>query len=228
MVANFANDLISLAHVHSVFKTTADRSLASLTISSTESRSSDITIRGGAIVKTTLIGFCLILVVASSAFALDLTNVVTNQGGGAGKPCDTTGNLPSSTYSQVSSDNAGQPCVTSGSPASCDPTSTWNYEVHGHVTFGPPSSGTTATKVEVQTYIGGNHIACTAGTTVTCTGSVTLVEDSTHTVGPNNEQVSFNALEALLAAYNSVPGDLYRTWTFNLDSSDIGHHGIHG
>jgi len=160
------------------------------------------------------IAICLttILVFSWPAFAEDVTNIATNQGFGAGKACDTTGNLPSGTFSQVSSDNAGQPCVEKPSAQgdsddTCDNDSDWNYAVHGHVTFGPPSSGTRATTIEVQTYIGGNNILCTGGTTVTCQGTAYLAEDSTYAVGAHNESFPFDAGEFLLGPYHSVQGD---------------------
>jgi hypothetical protein len=162
--------------------------------------------------KSTVVAICVLLISAWPAHAEDVTNIATNQGVGTAKSCDTTGNLSSGTFSQVSSDNAGQPCVekSSGqgdSDDTCDSDSEWNYTVHGHVTFGPPSSGTRATTLEVQTYIGGNGILCTGGSTVTCSGTYTLAEDSTYTVGAHNESVPFDATESLLAPYRSVQGD---------------------
>lgn len=75
------------------------------------------------------------------------------------------------------------------------------------MTFGPPSSGTRATKVEVQTYAGGDGIICTGGTTVTCSGETAIYEDSTYLVGAHNETVPFAAARRLLGAYSRVPGD---------------------
>jgi hypothetical protein len=140
-----------------------------------------------------------------------ISNIVTNQGHGTGKACDTTGDLASGEFSQVSSDTAGQPCSANpgqGEPGQkCDSNSVWNYVVRGHVSFGPPSSGSIATEVEVQTYIGGDGISCTGGATVNCSGSSTLVEDAIYPVGTLNETFPFAAAESLLAAYQSVPGD---------------------
>ncbi len=140
-----------------------------------------------------------------------ISNIDTNQGHGVGKACDTTGDLTEGEFSQVSSDTAGQPCSENpgqGEPGQkCDPNSVWNYVVRGHMTFGPSSSGAPATEVEVQTYIGGDGMVCTGGTTVTCTGSSRLAEDSTYAVPPLNVTVPFAAAETLLAGYLSAPGD---------------------
>ena len=140
-----------------------------------------------------------------------ISNIVTNQGHGVGKACDTTGDLIEGEFYQVSSDTAGQPCSENpgqGEPGQkCDPNSVWNYVVRGHVTFGPPNSGTPAAEVEVQTYIGGNGMVCTGGTTVSCSGSSRLAEDSTYTVPPLSDTIPFAAAETLLPAYLSAPGD---------------------
>jgi hypothetical protein len=140
-----------------------------------------------------------------------ISNVVTNQGHGTGKACDTTGDLAAGEFAQVSSDTAGQPCSANPgqgeSGQKCDPTSAWNYIVRGHLTFGPPSAGATATAVEVQIYIGGDGISCSGGVSVNCSGSSTLVEDATYPVGSLSETIPFAAAESLLAAYQSVPGD---------------------
>ena len=140
-----------------------------------------------------------------------ISNIITNQGHGVGKACDTTGDLTEGEFYQVSSDTAGQPCSENpgqGEPGQkCDPSSVWNYVIRGHVTFGPPSSGTSAAEVEVQTYIGGNGMVCTGGTTVSCRGSSRLAEDSTYTVPPLSDTIPFAAAETLLPAYLSAPGD---------------------
>jgi len=162
-----------------------------------------------------------------------VTNALTHQGGsnlailnsGEQWPCATTGNLPENTWSMVSADNAGQPCLENvnegdvygtgllgDSDDSCDPYTPWNYDVQGHVTFGPPTSGTRATSVEVQVYIGGGGQnddpgGCTIqGSTITCT-NVQFVEDSTIAVTAYNESFRFSALELGLAPYYSTPGD---------------------
>ena len=137
---------------------------------------------------------------------LDVTNAVTHQGGVTGKPCDTTGNLTANTYSQLSSDNAGQPCTEGINNVLCDTNSKWNYTVHGHLTLTPPTSGTTASTVEVQTYIGGNLFSCTHGTTITCTGSYVLVEDSTYDMGSTTLSIPFDMGEYLLAPHDSGGG----------------------
>jgi hypothetical protein len=140
-----------------------------------------------------------------------ISNIVTNQGHGTGKACDTTGDLAPGEFAQVSSDAAGQPCTANPGQGElgqkCDSTSVWNYIVRGHLTFGPPSAGTVATAIEVQTYVGGDGISCAGGATVSCSGSSILVEDATYPVGSLNETVPFAAAESLLAAYQSLPGD---------------------
>ena len=114
-------------------------------------------------------------------------------------------------FTQVSSDTAGQPCTANPGQGESgqlwNQTTVWNYVVRGHVTFGPPSSGALATQVEVQTWIGGNGMSCTGGAAVACTGSNTLVEDSTYAVGTYRTDHALAAAESLLAAYSSVPGD---------------------
>jgi len=143
--------------------------------------------------------------------ALDVTNIVTHQGGGQ-KPCVTTGNLTADTFSLLSADNAGQPCTNGANNALCDSTSKWNYTVHGHLTLAPPTSGTTASSVEVQTYIGGNGISCNGGRTVTCTGSYILVEDSTYSAGTTTESIPFDMGEFLLAAHDSGGGSNFQAY----------------
>jgi len=111
----------------------------------------------------------------------------------------------------VSGDTAGQPCSENPGQGEagerCDPNSVWNYVVRGHLTFGPPSSGTAAADLEVQTYIGGDGMVCTGGSEVSCSGSSVLVEDSTYPVGSLNETVPFAAAESLLPPYQSIQGD---------------------
>jgi hypothetical protein len=144
--------------------------------------------------------------------ALDVTNYMTHQGGGQ-EPCSTSGNLPPNTFSQLSADNAGQPCAAGWNNALCDSNSPWNYTVHGHVTLAPPTSGTTASSIEVKTYIGGNQIACTLGSSVTCTGSYTLVEDSTYAVSATmSESIPFDMGEFLLAPHDSGGGSNYQAY----------------
>jgi hypothetical protein len=145
---------------------------------------------------------------------LDVTNIVLHQGGGQ-KPCVTGGNLPANTFSLLSADNAGQPCTNSSdlSHHLCDSNSKWNYTVHGHLTMAPPTSGTQAPSVEIQTYIGGNRIACSAGSSITCTGSFVLVEDSTYsTAGTTTESIPFDMGEVLLPAHDSSGGSNFQAY----------------
>jgi hypothetical protein len=150
-----------------------------------------------------------------------VTNVLTHQGGGQFS-CGTTGNLPSGTWSQVSADNAGQPCayknnegdvygtgLVGNSNDTCDSTANWNYNVQGHVTFGPPSGGTPATSLQIQVYIGsqGGGAICSGGNIVTCAPSYKLVESTTIAVTEYNESFRFSALELGLAPSYSTPGD---------------------
>lgn len=149
---------------------------------------------------------------ATSTPTLDVTNIMTHQGGGQ-EPCNTSGNLPANTFSQLSADNAGQPCTEGPNNALCDPNSKWSYTVHGHLTLAPPTSGTTASSVEVQTYIGGNGIACTLGSTVTCTGSYVKVEDSTYAIaGTTTESIPFDMGEFLLAPRDSSGGSNFQAY----------------
>ncbi len=143
--------------------------------------------------------------------ALDVTNIMTHQGGGQ-EPCNTSGNLPANTFSQLSADNAGQPCTEGPNNSLCDPNSKWNYTVHGHLTLAPPTSGTTASSIEVQTYIGGNNLFCTVGSTITCTGSYVLVEDSTYSVGTTTVSIPFDMGEFLLPAHDSGGGANYHVY----------------
>src|SRR5580692_5440426 len=118
--------------------------------------------------KVTLILAFVLLFFARTALSEGVTNALTNQGGVSGKFCDTTGDLAANTFYQISSDNAFQACdgeynLSGDGDDSCDQDSAWNYVVHGHVTFGPPSSGVSATTVEVKTYIGDDMILCTGG-----------------------------------------------------------------
>lgn len=169
--------------------------------------------------KQPIVAVCMLLLAVAPAFGESSTNVLTHQGGGQ-YACNTTGNLPSGTWSQVSSDNAGQPCVEKNnegdvygtgrvgdSDDTCDSTTKWNYDVQGHVTFGPPSTGTRATSLKIEVYIGGGGGVCSGGTTVTCASGYKLVEDSTIAVTKYNESFRFSGLEVGLAPYRVTQGD---------------------
>jgi hypothetical protein len=144
---------------------------------------------------------------------LDVTNIQTHQGGGP-KACDNT-LLQSGLFTQVSSDNAGQPCQLGLNNGLCDPNSNWSYTVHGHLTLTTSGLSSKATSVEVQTYIGGNGISCSAGTTVSCTGSYTLVEDSTYNLGTTTLSVPFDMGEYLLPAnITGHPGNFQAYFVF--------------
>jgi hypothetical protein len=54
-----------------------------------------------------IVAMCALLFLAPAAWAQNsVTNIVTNQGFGLNKPCDSTGNLSAGTFYQVSADNA--------------------------------------------------------------------------------------------------------------------------
>ncbi len=169
--------------------------------------------------KRPIVAVCMLLAAVAPAFGEIVTNVLTHQGGGS-FPCATTGNLPSGAWSQVSADNAGQPCVEKDNEGdvygtglvgnvldTCDSTTYWNYNVQGHVTFAAPSNGTLATSLNIQVYIGGGGGICSGGNTVTCASGFKLVENSTIGVTQNSESFRFSALEIGLAPYLSTPGD---------------------
>jgi hypothetical protein len=170
--------------------------------------------------KRLIVAIWMLLVAVAPAFGQSVTNVLTHQGGGQ-YSCATTGNLPSGQWCQVSADNAGQPCsekdnegdingtgLLGASGDTCDTTTSWNYHAQGHVTFGPPSSGTRATSLKIRVYIGtqAGGAICTGGTTINCPG-YNLVEDSTIAVTKYNESFRFSALEIGLAPYFSTQGD---------------------
>lgn len=146
-----------------------------------------------------------------------ITNVVTNQGGKFRQPCDTT-NLSAETFWRVAYDNAGQPCARRGSQTgqgneTCDPTTPWNYSVHGHLTF-KTAPGYDRSRVEVRVYVGGGGGECSGGQTTTCPdldkpGHHYLVEDSTFNIigADTNISVPFDAVEINLPAYFTTPGD---------------------
>jgi hypothetical protein len=96
-------------------------------------------------------------------------NVVTNQGiSSPNQPCATSTVMQANTWYEVSAAVECQPCleVTGAAPSYCpapaatpiagvcDPNAFWASLTHGHVGFGPPSSGTAATAVRVQVWDG--------------------------------------------------------------------------
>jgi hypothetical protein len=167
--------------------------------------------------KLAAITFCLLLLSAGSVSAEGVTNIVTNQGGGqngAPKQCSTA-TLPSGTFTLVSSDTAFQPCAHVGSPANCDPDSAWTYIVRGHVTFGAPPANEAA-QVRVQVYIGPSAAACVGGTIVHCTGSFSLTEDSTYSMGSGalNVSIPFNTEEKLVSSHGVILGNPQSFWVF--------------
>jgi hypothetical protein len=130
--------------------------------------------------KRAILAVSLLLLSAGPASAQQTNgdiDAVTNQNSWP-LQCDTVGNLPAGTFSQVSSGLGNQPCSNRGQQGdaddTCDSTTDYTYLVHGHLTFGAPSSGTTATQVEVQVFGTqgngpGSVVTCTGGATVTCT-----------------------------------------------------------
>ena len=129
--------------------------------------------------KRAILAVSLLLLSAAPVWAQQTNgdvDAVTNQSAWP-LQCDTSGNLPAGTFSQVSSGLANQPCSSRGQQGdaddTCDSTTNWTYLVHGHLTLAAPSSGTAATQVEVQVFgtqaNPGGTVTCTGGATVTCT-----------------------------------------------------------
>jgi hypothetical protein len=166
--------------------------------------------------KRVIIAICGFLLwgwpVASQA--LDFTNIITHQGAGQfpSKICGPNSNLTPDVFTLLSADNAGQPCKVGPNDSGCNPNSSWNYTVHGHVTLVPPSSGTTASSVEVQTYISGPGFSCTGTSTLTCTGPYVLAEDSTYAVGTATESIPFDLGQFLLDPIDSSGGANYHSY----------------
>jgi len=159
--------------------------------------------------RTILVVTLLTFLSTQTAFAEGVTNAITNQGGKSA-PCDTTGNLAAGTFYQVSSDNAFQACageysLTGDGDDSCDEDSAWTYVVHGHLTFAPPTSGATATTLEVKTYVGDDMILCQGGSSVMCSGNYKLLEDSVYDFASTYKSVPIDAVDVLLPAYLQYP-----------------------
>ncbi len=157
------------------------------------------------------------------------TSAVTNQGVSApGQPCATSTVMQAGTWYLVSASIVCQPCldVTGGAqlpsycptPAAptkgiCDAAAPiWGETVHGHVAFGPPSEGTAATAVRVQTYIGESHDEtlppCNAGDGQVNCSDYGFAWDAIWDVpsSTNSVQVPFD-IAAEGGAYWSTPGD---------------------
>ena len=155
------------------------------------------------IILAVLAGYLLMLSAAPAGAQTYFgdTDAITNQQYG-NNLCATTGDLPVGVYSLVSAHSSFEPCHQglalshSTQDENCDsnypPPSTWNIAGHGHLTFGPPSSGTTATAVEVQYWYGQSIPSCTGGGTEVVCPNGGLGEDSTFQIGAFNVSVPFD------------------------------------
>jgi hypothetical protein len=196
--------------------------------------------------KAAIVAVCLVLLSARSASAqtatptatptptYSKTSAVTNQGvSGPQQPCATSTVMQAGSWYLVSATIACQPCVAVSGQAPdcpqttqlnpngvCDATAMWWSEtVHGHVGFGPPSTGTAASAVRVQVYDGqsqGETVFCNANNGQVNCGSYGLGEDwisdvpsSTHTV-----QVPFDTGGTGPASWFPGDGDPFRVYVF--------------
>ncbi len=195
--------------------------------------------------KAAILSVCLVLLSAWSASAqtatptatptptYSKTSAVTNQGvSGPQQPCATSTVMQAGSWYLVSATIACQPCVDLSSsrpsycpapastpPGICDATAMWSETVHGHVGFGPPSTGTAATAVRVQVYEGqsqGDTVLCNANNGQVNCGGYGLGEDwisdapsSTHTV-----QVPFDTGGEGPASWFPGDGDPFRVYVF--------------
>jgi hypothetical protein len=198
--------------------------------------------------KAAIVAACLMLLSAWSASAqttptatptptYELTNAVTNQGVSApGQPCATSTVMQAGNWYLVSASIMCEPCLyaTGTAPSYCPQPAApakgicdsnppnnmdWVETVHGHVTFGPPSSGTAATSVRVQAYIGQSgdeQFLCSAnGTQVNCT--YRLAEDwiSNVLVATNSLEVPFDIGTGSPSYWSTVSdGDPTRFYVF--------------
>jgi hypothetical protein len=186
--------------------------------------------------KAAIVSICLVLLSAWSASAqtatptatptpsYSKTNAVTNQSvSGPDQPCATSTVMQAGTWYLVSATIACQPCVDLSSnrpsycpaastpPGTCDPTSMWGETFHGHVGFGPPSTGSAATAVRAQLYVGYSRdetVLCNANNGQVNCANYGLAEDSIWDVpgSTNTVQVPFD-VDYANGPYSSNQGD---------------------
>jgi hypothetical protein len=158
----------------------------------------------------------LMVLLVALAQAQDVTTAADVQDGTVDvSPCDTT-NLPANVWTLVLYDNAGNPCTTHASQltGTCNPDSTWNWMVDGHLTF-TTAPGRSRIRVRVQVWAGGGGGSCHGGTSdpVVCDNQTfkTLKQDETYAVDSDAQgtalAVPINILSYLLAPYFETPSD---------------------
>jgi hypothetical protein len=189
--------------------------------------------------KAAIVAVCLMLLSAWSASAQTATptptypqtNAVTNQGASTpGQPCATSTLMQAGSWYVVSASVVCQPCLevtgaapsycpTPAAPAKgvCDSNASWLEMVHGHVGFGPPSTGSAATAVRVRQYVGNSHpqqgnesdLCNATNGQVNCGSGYGLAEDWIWDVpsSAKSVQVPFDISFGNIAAYSSNAGD---------------------
>ena len=132
--------------------------------------------------------------------------------------------LPANVWTLVLFDDAGNPCTTAASQltGTCNPDSTWNWTLDGHLTF-TTAPGYQRLNVRVQVWAGGGGGACYGGTSapVYCDNQYyKLLKqdenyeyhlDTTSTYAPDRTGIDvaapFSVLQYLLAPYFETPSD---------------------
>ena len=167
-----------------------------------------------------------LLALSSPVGAQDAVTTATDVQAGTVEvsPCDTT-NLPANVWTLVLFDDAGNPCTTHASQltGTCNPDSTWNWTVDGHLVF-TTAPGYKRVVVRVQVWAGGGNGACYGGTSdpITCDNMTykALKQDETYAndiqaidADPTSDNsgaglaAPFSVLGYLLAPYFETPSD---------------------
>lgn len=160
---------------------------------------------------------------ASAQAQEDITTAATVQDGTiAVSGCyDGVTLLPANIWTLVLFDDAGNPCTTHASQltGTCNPDSTWNWMVDGHLSF-TNAKGYARVRVRMQVWAGGGGGACYGGTgdPVYCDNPYykLLKQDEIYEsdVGITDPSVTgtalpapFSVLQYLLAPYFETPSD---------------------
>jgi hypothetical protein len=153
--------------------------------------------------------------------------------------------LPANVWTLVLFDDAGNPCTTHASQltGTCNPDSTWNWTVDGHLVF-TTAPGYLRVRVRVQVWSGGGGGACYGGTSdpITCDNPYykLLKQDETYesdlqaidrdptSQGETDVAAPFSVLGYLLAPYFAEPSDanFQGLWIFAMPIGDLSGKGF--